>query len=82
MRNNWGIIGKYHFGGYARFPDELKNFMLSFEEDHSFQLDPIYTAKAMYGILEMIKDGKIPSGSKVIFIHTGGLQCRKGFGLN
>ena len=80
--DNWEINGKYHFGGYAKFPNELKDFMCTFEETHGFQLDPIYTAKAMYGALDMIKQDMISSGSKVLFLHTGGLQGRKGFGLD
>ena len=67
--DNWEINGKYHFGGYAKFPNELKDFMCTFEETHGFQLDPIYTAKAMYGALDMIKQDMISSGSKVLFTH-------------
>lgn len=35
-------------------------------------LDPVYTGKSFSGLLSYIKSGKIPSGSKVGFIHTGG----------
>ena len=35
-------------------------------------LDPCYTGKAFAGILDMIKQGTIPQGETIIFIHTGG----------
>jgi D-cysteine desulfhydrase/L-cysteate sulfo-lyase len=38
-------------------------------------LDPVYTGKAMSGLLDFIKIGKIPQGSKVLFWHTGGLPA-------
>ncbi len=82
IRDNWEVNGKYHFGGYAKFPEELKSDMLAFEAEHRFKLDPIYTAKAMLGILDMIKENKFPKGSKILFVHTGGLQGRMGFGLD
>ncbi len=82
IHDNWEISGQYHFGGYAKFPDELRAYMLGFEKQHEIKLDPIYNSKALYGLFDMIKQDKIPSGSKVLFIHTGGLQGRKGFDLD
>jgi len=35
-------------------------------------LDPVYTAKAFAGLLNLIWKGVIEQGSQVIFIHTGG----------
>ena len=36
-------------------------------------LDPVYTGKAFLGMETMIRDGRIPKGSKTLFIHTGGI---------
>ncbi len=38
-------------------------------------LDPVYTAKAMAGLLDQIRKGIIPRGSKILFWHTGGLPA-------
>ncbi len=38
-------------------------------------LDPIYTAKAMAGLLAMVGSGIVPKGATVVFIHTGGLPA-------
>ena len=36
-------------------------------------LDPVYTAKAFYGLLDMIEKNEIEEESVVVFIHTGGI---------
>lgn len=43
-------------------------------EREGYFLDPVYTAKAFHGVLEMIRDGRIARGSRVLFVHTGGLS--------
>lgn len=35
-------------------------------------LDPCYTGKAFAGLLDMVAEGKIKKGERVIFLHTGG----------
>jgi L-cysteate sulfo-lyase len=39
-----------------------------------YLLDPVYTAKAFDGMLDQIKQGNIPAGSRLLFVHTGGLS--------
>ena len=79
--NNWSITDQYGFGGYAKVKPELLKFMSEFEEKQGILLEPIYTGKMMYGIYEMVRAGKFKEGSKIVAIHTGGLQGRAGFGL-
>ena len=76
---NWQVNNNYHFGGYAKFTPELIDFINSFKQTHGVQLDPIYTGKMMYGVIDMIKQGAFDEGSKVLAIHTGGLQGIAGF---
>lgn len=76
---NWEINEEFHFGGYAKLKPPLLNFMLDFEKGNSIPLDYIYTGKMMYGIMELIKKGKFKKGTKIVAIHTGGLQGNKGF---
>jgi len=68
------IITDYHFGGYAKIDAELIDFIRYFKRQLGIQLDPIYTGKMMFGIFEMIKSGNFPARSKIIALHTGGLQ--------
>ncbi|MBZ9730820.1 pyridoxal-phosphate dependent enzyme [Salegentibacter sp. JZCK2] len=74
FKENWELIPDYHFGGYAKVDSELINFINNFKKKYQIQLDPVYTGKLVFGIFELIKDGCFPSGSKILAIHTGGLQ--------
>ncbi|HEY5690427.1 MAG TPA: pyridoxal-phosphate dependent enzyme [Cyclobacteriaceae bacterium] len=77
--NNWKIETQYHFGGYAKVDETLVSFIKSFEAEHRVPIDPIYTAKMFFGILDLIKQNKFEEGSKILALHTGGLQGRAGF---
>ena len=77
--NNWQINTDYHFGGYAKYDLRLIDFINNFKETQQIQLDPIYTGKMLFGVLDMIALGKFPENSSVLTIHTGGLQGIKGF---
>jgi 1-aminocyclopropane-1-carboxylate deaminase len=54
-------------------------FMDQFEKQFNVPLDPIYTAKMMFGILDLIKMKFFAPGSTILAVHTGGLQGRAGF---
>ncbi len=72
--HNWIINHDYHFGGYGKVKEELISFMREFRERTSIKLDPIYTSKMMFGLEDQIKKRQFPSNSKILAIHTGGLQ--------
>lgn len=71
---SWELITDYHFGGYAKLPDNLVNFIREFRSKYEVLLDPIYTSKMMFGVLDLIKKGLFPHNSSVLAIHTGGIQ--------
>jgi len=73
-QSNWTLEYSYHFGGYAKTSPLLIHFMNSFKENTGILLDPVYTAKLFFGIFDMAKNGVFPTGSKILAIHTGGLQ--------
>ncbi|WP_456458190.1 1-aminocyclopropane-1-carboxylate deaminase/D-cysteine desulfhydrase [Reichenbachiella sp.] len=77
--SSWELVHDYHFGGYAKFDSHLIKFINQFYLETQIPLDPIYTGKMMYGLIDMLKKGKIPSGSRLICVHTGGLQGIVGF---
>ena len=76
--NNWELALDYHHGGYAKITKELIVFISEFEKNNSIPLDPVYTGKLMYAINSMVESNKFPDGSKIIALHTGGLQGIKG----
>ncbi|MEM9324981.1 MAG: pyridoxal-phosphate dependent enzyme [Bacteroidota bacterium] len=77
--HNYEILTEYHFGGYGRFNQELTRFMHTFRRDFGFLLDPIYTGKMFFGVFERIAEGAFHRGSRIMVIHTGGLQGIDGF---
>lgn len=74
QQKNWSVIESYHFGGYGKVTDELIRFMNAFYDKYQVPLDPIYTGKMMFGILDLIQQNYFPPDSKIVAIHTGGLQ--------
>lgn len=81
-KTNWEITDAYCFGGYAKVNKELIQFINLFKRETGITLDPIYTAKMMYGIFQMIRDQKIQKNSRILAIHTGGLQGVTGMNIN
>ena len=77
--NNWQINCEYHFGGYAKYDMRLINFINSFKKTNNIPLDPIYTGKMLYGVIDLMARAEFPENTKILAIHTGGLQGIKGF---
>lgn len=73
-KDNWEIVTDYHFGGYAKYDATLIEFINNFYEKHQIPLDPIYTSKMVFGVLDLIEKEYFPPKSKILVIHTGGLQ--------
>ena len=72
--NQLKIMSDYHFGGYAKKTQPLIDFMNLLFDKHQLPTDFVYTAKMMFGIFNMIKNNVFEKGSKIVCIHTGGLQ--------
>lgn len=77
-KTNWELETKYHFGGYGKVSDALISFLNDFYEQTQIPLDPIYTGKMVFGVLEKIKNNEFLSNAKILLIHSGGLQGIKG----
>jgi 1-aminocyclopropane-1-carboxylate deaminase len=73
-KQNWTVNCEYHFGGYGKVTDELIDFINTFYLKYQIPLDPIYTGKMMFGIMNLIENNYFPANSKILAIHTGGLQ--------
>ncbi|MET1127868.1 MAG: D-cysteine desulfhydrase family protein [Thermoproteota archaeon] len=66
------VYERYTFGGYAVITREVVDTIKMVARLEGLVLDPVYTAKAMYGLLDLARRGEIERGSVVVFIHTGG----------
>ena len=71
---NLQINADYHFGGYAKRNSELIAFMNQFYEQTQIPTDFVYTAKMFYGVLDLAGRNHFPKGSRLLIIHSGGLQ--------
>lgn len=76
------ILNDYHFGGYAKRSDLLIQFMNKCWMQYQLPLDFVYTAKMFFGIIDCIKNDTFTKGSKILCLHTGGLQGNKSLPLN
>lgn len=78
QNNNWELILDYHFGGYGKITEELIDFLNQFYKETKIPLDPVYTGKMAFGVMDLIEKKQFPLNSKVLMIHTGGLQGIEG----
>ncbi len=70
---------QFHFGGYGKYNQSLIEFIWWFFETFGIILDPIYTGKMAFGIWDLIGKNYFSDGSKILMIHSGGLQGNIGF---
>lgn len=79
--SGWELQTDYHFGGYAKVSKELIYFINDFLQQTTIALEPIYTGKMMYGLLDLIAKDYFKPGTKILAIHTGGLQGVNGMNI-
>jgi len=77
----WQLILDYHFGGYGKINSDLITFINQFKEETGIPLDPIYTGKLLFGLVDLISNNYFIKGSKILAIHTGGLQGIQGMNM-
>ncbi|MGE8153417.1 1-aminocyclopropane-1-carboxylate deaminase/D-cysteine desulfhydrase [Pseudomonas vancouverensis] len=65
-------------GGFAKVDPLLLDFIEQTEQACAVPLEPLYTGKALLALKQQIEAGRFASGTRLIFVHTGGLQGRRG----
>ena len=81
QNDNWELITDYHFGGYGKVKPELIAFINQFRKENKIPLDPIYTGKMVFGVMDLIEKNYFPENAKILLIHTGGIQGIQGMNL-
>ncbi len=71
---SYQILYGWHFGGYAKHPPQLIEFMQQTWQSFNLPTDIVYTSKTFYAVRQMVMDKLIDAGSRVLMIHSGGLQ--------
>ncbi|MGK0442461.1 MAG: 1-aminocyclopropane-1-carboxylate deaminase [Pseudohongiellaceae bacterium] len=73
-KDNWAVLGDYHFGGYAKCNKALARFI----RDFPLAIEPVYSAKMFWALDDLIKQGYFAKGSKIVAVHSGGMQGLRG----
>jgi 1-aminocyclopropane-1-carboxylate deaminase len=68
------VLHGYHFGGYGRHPPELIDFMNEFYRETTIPSDIVYTGRLFYALRDSIRRNFFPTSSRILVIHSGGLQ--------
>jgi 1-aminocyclopropane-1-carboxylate deaminase len=63
-------------GGFAKVDSALLDFMHLSEQASGVPLEPLYSAKALMALRQQVEAGYFARGSRLVFVHTGGLQGR------
>jgi 1-aminocyclopropane-1-carboxylate deaminase len=72
--HNWQINHHYHMGGYAKKNEQLIAFCDEFYQQTNIPIEPVYSAKLFFALRDLIEQQRFPIGSKILALHTGGLQ--------
>jgi 1-aminocyclopropane-1-carboxylate deaminase len=68
------LSNAFTFGGYAKKNDVLDHFVKHWNENDPIQIEPIYTGRLFYAAHQLIEQNFFPEDSKILIIHSGGLQ--------
>jgi 1-aminocyclopropane-1-carboxylate deaminase len=74
LRARCRLLPDFHFGGYARHPQQLLDFMNSFYRETGIPSDIVYTGKLFYALEQGLSQSFFPAHSRILVVHSGGLQ--------
>jgi D-cysteine desulfhydrase len=82
---DYRLLDTYRGAGYGLATPEVYGFIGDFGRRTGLVLDPVYTGKALHGVLQEMRAGCLQDARDVVFIHTGGVfglfQRKSGFSL-
>lgn len=71
---DFSVLHNYHFGGYAKHPPLLIDWMNKLWQAEELPTDIVYTSKLMFAVHDLINKNYFSSTDKLLIIHSGGLQ--------
>lgn len=74
QQKQFEILHDFHFGGYAKHPKELIDFMNHVYATYHLPTDIVYTSKTLFALFRLIDQNYFEEGSNILMIHSGGLQ--------
>ncbi len=69
------LIQGYDEAGYGVVTDNERNAIQELAQAEGILLDPVYSGRAFYGMVDYLKNGRLEKGSNILFWHTGGLPA-------
>jgi 1-aminocyclopropane-1-carboxylate deaminase len=73
-KQSFQLLYDYHFGGYAKTSPELIRFINHWYQQTGIPTDFVYTGKLFYALNDLLKKDFFQKDSKILVIHSGGLQ--------
>jgi 1-aminocyclopropane-1-carboxylate deaminase len=73
-QNRFSLLHDFYFGGYAKHDNSLIHFMNEWFQKTGIPSDFVYTGKSFFATDQLVKNKYFPAGSKVLSVHSGGLQ--------
>ena len=70
----------YAYPYYGVPSEETKNAIRICEQLEGMITDPVYEGKSMQGMMDLIKKDYFPKGSKILYVHLGGVPAINGYG--
>jgi 1-aminocyclopropane-1-carboxylate deaminase len=65
------IMDRFNAGAYARLDDKTKEGIKLLAETEGILTDPVYTGKAITGLIALAREGAFGEAENVLFVHTG-----------
>jgi len=75
------LLHRFHQGGYAKTNPALFTFMNQLWTSEKIPTDIVYTGKLLYAVDSLLKENYFKEGSKILVIHSGGLQGNRSLPL-
>jgi D-cysteine desulfhydrase len=67
------IVDGYVGLGYAQSKPEELSFLMEVASTEALFLDPVYTGKAFFGMMQELRQNPKTFGERIVFLHTGGI---------
>ncbi|WP_437340017.1 1-aminocyclopropane-1-carboxylate deaminase [Thalassospira marina] len=73
------LINDYAYPAYGVPSDETNDAIRLAARTEGMMTDPVYEGKSMQGMIDLVKKGYFPKGSKVLYAHLGGVPAINGY---
>jgi L-cysteate sulfo-lyase len=70
-----GYVGE----GYGIPTDAMNEAVLLLARLEGLLVDPVYTGKALAGLIDLVRRGSFDPGDQIVFVHTGGVAGLFGY---